>query len=337
MPGARSKPRTPARISIFNHKGGVAKTTLTINLAHALADEGKRVLLIDSDPQANLTSYLIEDTVVDDLLDNSDGPEGRTIWSALKPIVEGTGPAKDILPVETNRLFLLPGDIRLAEFETSLVGFWAECFQRKTRGFRGINALSQLVTQLSESVEADVIFFDSGPNIGALNRVILLDSDFFIIPAAADLFSVRAIKTLGNAVSEWVRDWETLLELAPKDAQMMPGKPRLLGYVPQRFRVYGGEPAAAYARAFPKIERAVKEDVFTLLERLDPQLTSAAVAPLLLAEVQDFGSLAAEGQRSGVSIARAETGNVALQETARSVFKQLGHTILERIEKASAG
>lgn len=65
------------RIAIFNHKGGVGKTTLTLNIAAAVASLGKQVLLVDSDPQCNLTSYLLEDRVVDNLLDQSDGPEGR--------------------------------------------------------------------------------------------------------------------------------------------------------------------------------------------------------------------------------------------------------------------
>ncbi|MYB36323.1 MAG: ParA family protein [Gammaproteobacteria bacterium] len=51
----------PIRITIFNHKGGVGKTTLTVNIASAIAAQGKSVLLVDSDPQCNLTSYLLAD------------------------------------------------------------------------------------------------------------------------------------------------------------------------------------------------------------------------------------------------------------------------------------
>jgi len=93
--GASPAQRIP-RFVVFNHKGGVGKTTLTVNLAAAVTELGKRVLLVDSDPQGNLTSYLIEDAVVDDLLDNSDGPEGSTLWSALKPVTEGIGEPKAI-------------------------------------------------------------------------------------------------------------------------------------------------------------------------------------------------------------------------------------------------
>src|SRR5450755_3899071 len=76
------------RLTLFNHKGGVGKTTLTVNLAFALADMGKTVLLVDSDPQCNLTSYLVQSDVVDKWLDESDGKNGQTIWSALSPLIE---------------------------------------------------------------------------------------------------------------------------------------------------------------------------------------------------------------------------------------------------------
>lgn len=90
MSDSGSRPHT-VRISIFNHKGGVGKTTLTMNLGAALAELGRRVLLVDSDPQCNLTAYLVAEEVVDDLLDNADTDTGQTIWSALRPISEASG------------------------------------------------------------------------------------------------------------------------------------------------------------------------------------------------------------------------------------------------------
>ncbi len=116
---AKDADRYPGiRIAIFNHKGGVGKTTLTANIAAALAAMRRRILLVDSDPQGNLTTYLVEESVVDDLLDNADTDVGATLWSALKPIAEATGEIKLIDPLERSAgVFLLPGDVRLSEFE----------------------------------------------------------------------------------------------------------------------------------------------------------------------------------------------------------------------------
>jgi cellulose biosynthesis protein BcsQ len=319
------------RLALFNHKGGVGKTTLTVNVARALSNRGKRVLLVDSDPQGNLTSLLVEESVVNSLLDNSDEPVGRTIWSALKPIVEGSGDVRAISPIETpGGVFLLPGDIRLAEFEQELTVLWGECFQRRARGFRGTTALSSLVNEVAKTIGADFIIFDSGPNIGALNRVILLDCDFFAIPAACDLFSVRAISTLGHTLDKWIRDWSTLFELAPADVYLLPGQPRLIGYIPQRYKTYGDQMSREYAKFIPRIEKAVQSDVIEVLRRIDESLVSMAKSPLRLGGVKDFASLAVASQAEGVAISEVNAGTQDQRDAAEDTFEELAEKIIER-------
>lgn len=319
------------RISIFNHKGGVGKTTLTVNVAESLVKLGKRVLLVDSDPQCNLTGYLVEDGVVNDLLDTSDSPAGRTLWSAVRPLVEATGEAQPIKPIEiTDGLYLLPGDVRLAEFEQELNSMWAETFQRKLKGFRGTTALSQLVNAVASAYAIDFVFYDSGPNIGPLNRVILLDSDYFIIPAACDLFSIRALKTLGHTMATWIRDWQTILELAPSDIYLLPGHPQLLGYIPQRFRVYGGSYTAAHAEMLPQIERGIHADVVRVLEAEDPSLVPYPMSLLKIGEVKDFGTLAVASQNEGRAISDVSVGSAEQRAAAAEAFKGISEAIVQR-------
>src|SRR5690606_33335037 len=136
-------------------------------------------------------------------------------------------------------IFLLPGDIRLSEFEQDLHAIWAECLQRRPRGFRGASAISEIINNIATKENIDYVFYDVGPNIGPLNRVILLDCDYFVIPAACDLFSVRALKTLGKSLNDWISDWRVISQLAPDSTLLLPGKPKFLGYILQRFRVYG--------------------------------------------------------------------------------------------------
>lgn len=319
------------RLAIYNHKGGVGKTTLTINLAHAIAERGHKVLLVDSDPQCNLTSYLIEDSVVDDLLDKSDGPEGETIWSALKPIVEGLGQHKPVEPIAiSNNVALVPGDVRLAEYELELGSLWSECFQRKIRGFRGTASLSLMVNDIADDFGADVVLYDTGPNIGPLNRIILLDCDKFIVPAALELFSVRAIKTLGHTLSSWITDWQLISDLAPSNVYTLPGLPKPIGYVPQRFRLYGSAPARAQASWIAQIERTMQEDLIAVLKRVDKSLVESAVAPLQLGAIPDFSSRAAAGQREGVPLWKVRYGTEAQRLEAHECFLQLADAVIRR-------
>jgi len=320
--------RAPAkRISIFNHKGGVGKTTLTFNIATQLATMGKRVLLVDTDPQCNLTAYVIDGEVLDDLLDHSDDRSGSTLWSAVKPIVEGTGALRSIEPIELGQnISLLAGDIRLSDFEAELSEFWRECFQRKRRGFAGTTALSDLVNDVCKREGIEFVFYDSGPNIGALNRVILLDCDYFIVPAAYDLFSVRALKTLGRTLYSWISQWQTISELAPDGLYLLPGLPHFLGYIPQNFTVYRGGVASEQAKYLGMLERSIKTEIVEVLKELG---VTDQKPNYQLGEIKDFATLVTASQRQGLPIFSVNFGTNEQRRKARSDF----HAIADKIIK----
>src|SRR5262249_25025492 len=152
----------PTRITIYNHKGGVGKTTLSVNIAVALADQGKSVLLVDSDPQCNLTSYLLSDDLVDDLLEKSEQPGGQTIWTAVRPVFNEIGDVEVVKPVEVASLSLLPGDIRLSEYEEFLSEAWTNSYKRRLGGLRAIASISSLVTEICREKHFDFVFYDTG-------------------------------------------------------------------------------------------------------------------------------------------------------------------------------
>jgi cellulose biosynthesis protein BcsQ len=254
------------KIALFNHKGGVGKTTLTVNIADALASLDKTVLLVDADPQCNLTSFYLEESTLEEMLEESDdNGSGETLWSAVKPVAQGRGGVASIpeLQIGNQPIFLLPGDVLLSEYEEVLPLAWTECFARMTRGYDITTALAQVVNNAAANVEADVCLYDVGPNVGALNRVVLLDCDAFITPVAADLFSLRALSTVGRSIAKWITDWEAIRKMAPPadKARLFRGKPEYLGYITSAFKVNSGRNAAdPHAEWESKIAPRVREE-----------------------------------------------------------------------------
>lgn len=324
------------RISIYNHKGGVGKTTLSVNIAATLASLGKKILLVDSDPQCNLTSALVNDDTANKLMDQSEGKMGRTIWTALLPVLNGTGPHKIVKPINTpvSGLRLLPGDIRLAEFEVALGDFWTECFKRQLRGLIATNALSELVNGLCEENDFDYVFYDTGPNIGPLNRIILLDCDHFIVPTAMDLFSVRALKTLGYTLKNWIIDWATIEKLSPRSLYMLPGNPRFLGFIAQRFKVYGGAMAQADAQFLSQVEKAIFTDLVPRLREVNPTLASNKMSLGKLGEFKDFSSLVQVSQRERLPLTLVSQGVPSQKAEALGQLTDLAKRIISRTQRS---
>ena len=324
--------RRPVRITIFNHKGGVGKTTLTANIAFALSSQGRSVLLVDSDPQCNLTSYLLSDDVVDDLLNHSNNPDGRTIWTAVKPVFDNTGLGKLVAPTMVGDIALLPGDIRLSEFEEFLADAWADGFKRRLGGLRVTSSISELVSRLHEQRPFDFVFYDTGPNIGPLNRVLLLDSDFFIVPVACDLFSVRALSTLGQTIKRWVIDAATVASIAPDDAMLLRSEPRFLGYIPQRFKMYGQAMTREANSYLRQIRSRVHDDVSSVLRRLNEDLAPARTTDPVVGRVKDFTSIVQRAQQEGIAIWECSVRNKKEKDAAKVAFEKIASYIIRRTE-----
>ena len=323
--------RQPVRITIYNHKGGVGKTTLAVNIGFALSSLGKSVLLVDSDPQCNLTSYLLSDVVVDDLLGHSSDQGGKTIWSAVKPVIDNAGSVRLVDLTEIEDIELLPGDIRLSEFEEYLADAWADGFKRRIGALQATSSISYLISRLSNQRDFDFVFYDTGPNIGPLNRVLLLDSDFFIVPVACDLFSTRALSTLGQTIKKWIVDAETIEAIAPDGAVMLKGKPKFLGYIPQQFKVYGQDMTLEAKSYQMEIRHRVYEDISSVLRKIDKKLASAYPANPLVGKVQDLAPAVQAAQRQGVPIWKCSSSDGDLKRAARKSFFQ----IAERIVRAA--
>jgi cellulose biosynthesis protein BcsQ len=210
-------------IAFFNNKGGVGKTTLVCNLAYYLATEQHlRVLIIDLDPQCNSTQLILtaeqcatlywpDDVLATSLTDQSESVWGDlghadTIYNAVRPLEEGEGSPAEITPIPAsgNRFAvdLIPGHPRMSVFEDKTSQWFSEAISGEIAGLRKTLWLSTVVDRLADNY--DVILFDLGPSLGALNRSVLAASDYFVTPMGADIFSIVALRNIAEWLSHWV-------------------------------------------------------------------------------------------------------------------------------------
>ena len=172
--------KQPLIISAVNHKGGCLKTTVTVNLAAALARAGKKVLVIDLDAQQNLTASLIGP------FSSENGQP--TLYDAL---VDELSLDDLIMPTGTNGLDIVPVTEEFAGADLSLVsavgreGILRSCL-RKTK------ALS----------DYDFVFCDNPPSISLVVMNSLVASDYFIVPCSAEYLPMVGLSLLANSVAQ---------------------------------------------------------------------------------------------------------------------------------------
>jgi cellulose biosynthesis protein BcsQ len=326
-------------LALFNHKGGVGKTTLAVNIAAGLVDSGKRVLIVDADPQCNVSSFFLPESTLDELLGESGESEaGITIWSAVKPVVEGTGDVKEVPAYKVcgvENLLLIVGDVLLSSYEEELPSAWTDSFARKSRGYAVMGAIHRAVNNIAAKYKIDVVIYDVGPNVGPLNRAILLGCDGFLTPVAPDLFSLRALTSVGAAVGKWIDDWRTVLALSPADkkAELLKGKPRYLGYIVSAFKAANSSKSQPHEYWEAKIAPRVKARIIDVLAKIDPTLVLAP--PYKLADVKHYQSLAAVAQDRGLAIGwmggHANPGYAPEISAAHALFSSIAAQVYKRL------
>ncbi len=241
-------------IAFFNNQGGVGKTTLVYHVSWMCSELGRRVLAVDFDPQATLTTMFLDGPRLETLW--SESGENLSILTCIKPITAGLGDIADapLQPISEN-LHLIPGDLGLSQFEDKLSDSWPRCLDQDEAAFRAVTAFYRIVQRAASAVAAEVVLLDIGPNLGAINRSSLLAADHLVMPLAPGLLSLQGLRTLGPALDTWRKNWKLRLDATPLDLNIpMPaGSMTPAGYVVMQHVERKSRPVKAYQRWVDKI------------------------------------------------------------------------------------
>lgn len=321
-------------VAFFNNKSGVGKTSLVYHLAWMYADLGRRILAVDLDPQANLTAAFLEEDRLEALWTGN--TDALTIVDAISPLLRGIGDIASSPHCEpiSEKLFLLVGNLALARFEDELSQQWHLCLDGKERAFRGISAFWRLAQAAAAQIDADVILFDLGPNLGAINRAALIASDHVVIPLAPDLFSLQGLKNLGPSVRTWRREWEDRKQRNPDATLKLPaGRIQPVGYVVLQHAIRLDRPVHAYDRWMARIPDVYAAEV---VEEPIGQGRKIGTDPHCLGQLKHYRSLMPMAQEARKPMFQLRAADGALgahakaAEGARKDFAALAGRIAER-------
>lgn len=268
-------------VAFFNNKGGVGKTTLLCNVAACIAKyHNKSVCVVDADPQCNATQYFFNEEIVESIYSN---PNAFTIYKVLEPLSLGEG-YNDKVEIRVAPRFgvdVLSGDPRLALTEDLLARDWSDARAGEIRGIRTSLAFSEMLRNLKHY---DYVLFDVSPSLGAINRSIMLSSDYFISPVSLDIFSLKAFENIAQWIEGWWLEWERGLA-GSRRPQSIPklnySKPKFIGYVTQSY----------LAKRDKEGQRRAVQAYENIRQHIDQIIIDNNLAPQLIHDELEIGTV----------------------------------------------
>lgn len=333
-------PRTKKLIFV-NNKGGVGKTTLAFNCAVSLAEEGYKTVLVDLDPQCNLSRLALgEEYYKKNLFSETE----RSIYDVLRGVIEGGSDINlsvKFLPVKASaNLSLLKGDINLSMYEGLLVTAYGQAASGQAIGYFQTSAIDRFFREKGLNEEIDLFIIDTSPSLGILNQTIFLGADYFVVPMIPDPFSVQGVENLGTIYERWKIQWRNTAKALAGNAEtkfVLSGDPLFVGYIINSYNVYGKQPIADHRAWMEKISERVR--TFLSEKHCRNGLVEASWKnPLQI--IQDYGRIPAKFQELGVAIFELDPSLIADNqqgtkeniEKSREEFTRLTMSLMKILE-----
>jgi len=328
------------KLIFVNNKGGVGKTTLAFNCAVSFAKAGYKTVLVDLDPQCNLTRLAMGESFYEKTLFSD---SEKTIYNVLSGVIEG---GKDVdyevkfLPVKADKnLSLLKGDIKLSLYESILIPAIGQAAAGLQLGYFQTSAIDRFLREKGLEEQIDIFIIDTSPSLGVLNEMILLGADYFIVPMMPDAFSVQGIENLGIVYERWKNQWRNTAKALSGNTEtkfVLQGDPLFIGYIVNSYNVYGKQPIADHRAWIEKIPERVKKYLSEKHCR-NGLVEQSWKNPLQI--IQDYGRIPSKCQELGVAIfdldpqliAENQQGSKDNIEKAREEFNNLSQAIINTL------
>jgi chromosome partitioning protein len=339
------------KISIFNHKGGVSKTTTAFNLGWMLARKGKKVLLVDADSQCNLTLYAIGQ---DEYERHFEQGNLENIKDALEPAFKAKPKLIDAVKCievrKNTNLFLLPGHLDLTEYEVALgVSFQLSNALGTLKNLPG--AFSYLIEKTAKHYGAEYVLIDLNPSLSAINQDLFVSSDYFLVPTSPDLFSFMAVKSLARILPNWEKWAKTARPIFADAEYPLPSNtPKFLGYTINDFNLSAGRPSHSFKVIMDKISGCIVNELVPNLAKegmlvgKDKYINAAALNNKLrsqreidtycIGEISNFNKLIALSNKLAIPIYELDPHRSNLGDSQKKTlywFKILFETMADKI------
>lgn len=336
-------------ICLFNHKGGVSKTTTTFNLGWMLANKGYKVVIADLDSQCNLTGLVLGYRAIDEekfdfFYKNRDNLTMKPIvdqlisGSTVDSIISSSN--GDLCRTSNKGLFLLPGHLDVSDLDSQLsVSLKVAMGIPATKNIVG--NFPAVLKRIAENHSADYLLLDVSPNVGGLNEIALMSSDYFIVPTSPDYFCLQAVGSLTKNIIKWhneIKLFKTLNGINDK-YYAVGNHPLFLGIIQQRYRPRKEKPASSFREWIEKIRDAVNQSLVPELRKIqctvdeslmESVLNGSDLRPYDLAHISDFNSLIAISQASQKPVFELTREDIATFNN--KIFGQALDTMLSNVD-----
>lgn len=226
-------------LAFFSNKVGVGKTTLVYHLAHMFADLGRRVLLLDLDPQCKLTEMCLSEDSLLAVWQEAHAGAG-TSFGCLHPLMFESGDVRTPQLIEVSSgVQLLPGHLGLSTFDDPLADAWSGALGGGDSAFRRLSAFHRLALSARRAEEEpELVLIDTGVTLSPINRAALLAADFIVTPLSPDVTSIQGLENLGTVLHSWRTGWQDRVARNPDPLLPLPsGRLLPLGYVVMHTRL----------------------------------------------------------------------------------------------------